>query len=293
MPAFDQNSFVFGSGGGAWNPNTNYGVSSWAKRGSAPAGVTTNPGQAIQNSFTVPKVGDIETLTKQLNDINQAAQTKALQGRIPGNPDLEKKSSANIANELAGQVPQDVINLLAQQGAERGATRGLAPDAANSSAAYLRALGLTSLDQMKTGQANLTAADARNPIAPIVDASKYTLTPDESAKINLAYLAEANRMQLERERLAAELARNNRNYGGGGGGNGFSLYGGGGGGLNDIGYFGPTMVGRAPTAGTGPTYGDVGQNPAFTTADWLTKTFGSANPNFGGAGNIDYGGELG
>lgn len=287
----DLNSFIFGSGGGVWGDSNNFGVQSWANKRGTPAGVTTNPGVAANSatSFNTNDVGDIGKLTASLNSINQAAQKAAQAGRIPNNPALEAQSSKNIGAELGGQVPGDVISLLGQQGAERGVAGGFDTSSPNANAAYLRALGLTSIGQMDKGQTHLTEADARNPIAPIVDASKYTLTPAESAQINLGYLSEADRTQLERERLAVEAARGYGYHGGGGGYGGGGYDYGGGISMNDIGYFGPTQSYGAiipPLTGSN-TLGSPTANAGDLQARWLASITPSLN--YGGGGGVGYG----
>lgn len=148
-------------------------------------------------------------LSNLVNSLNQASQQTALAGRIPQNPALEAKSSANISSALAGQLPSDVINLMGQQSAERGVMTGM-PSAPANNAAYLKALGLTSLGQMNTGQQWLSAADARNPIAPVTDAmdAYRTLSGEQLAyqKLaqdrELAYQQDATNRLLGQQRLA-------------------------------------------------------------------------------------------
>jgi hypothetical protein len=91
-------------------------------------------------------------------------------------------------------------------------------------AAYERLLGLTSLDQIKSGETNLSAADARNPAAPIFDPATQLLTPNQAGSLalgqqrqNLDAQAEADRVAMENARLALEAARITPSGGGGGG----------------------------------------------------------------------------
>lgn len=157
---------------------------------------------------SVAGVGSIESLTQMVNEINQRAQQAANAGRIPGGAGLEQQSSTNIGSALRGEVPQDVLNLLGQQAAERGVSTG-SPMGPASNADYLRSLGLTSLGQMDTGQKWLSNATARNPAAPIYDAGNQVLTA-----------AQVQQAILERERMANALriAQLNAARGGGGGG---------------------------------------------------------------------------
>lgn len=155
----------------------------------------------IPTTTTQSNVADIpnlETLTKAINDLNIAAQQQANVSRIPGEAGLEQQSSANIASELGGQVPPDVEALLRQQGAEQNVVSGR-----DSNSAYLRALGLTSLGQQQAGQQNLSAAAARNPLAPLFDPTSQLLTAGQAGQLGLGQQAE----NIAQQRLALEAQR--------------------------------------------------------------------------------------
>lgn len=111
---------------------------------------------------------DIAQLTQLINSINQTAQRSANAGRIPDGAGLEGISSSNIRSALSGELDPSVITQIAQQAAERGVATG-SPMGAGSNAAFLRSLGLNSLDLMNTGQDWLTQALNRNPTAPLID----------------------------------------------------------------------------------------------------------------------------
>lgn len=155
-------------GPGGWWPGTNRGGSG------AASGIDygpTGPGSS----------GEITQISDLINQINRGAQTKANEARIPMAPTLEAQSSRNIQGELQGQLPPDVLALIGQQAAEAGVASG----SVGSPAAYLKALGLTSLQQEETGQRDLSAAYARNPAAPIYDASGQLITPYQAAQLRL------------------------------------------------------------------------------------------------------------
>lgn len=158
---------------------------------------------------------DLGALTAYINNLNLNAQAAANKNRIPGDAALESQSSANIGNELHGILPPDVLRLIQQQGAERGVATG-SPGSPNSNAAYLQALGLTSLGLQEQGQHDLSGAVARNPAAPIFDPTSQLMTPYQSSELALQQQAERDRVQLEQQRLALDAAH----VGGGGGGGG-------------------------------------------------------------------------
>lgn len=175
--AFDTTTIGQQPGPGGWWPG--------AGGGRSAAGIdysATTPGAS----------GDIGQISDLINEINRGAQTQANQARIPLAPQLEAKSSQNIQSLLTGAIPADVQVLLSQKAAEAGVRSG-SPGSPAAMSAYLRALGLTSLDLEQTGQQNLSAAYARNPGAPIYDPSKLLITPYEAAQLNLQQQGLASR----------------------------------------------------------------------------------------------------
>lgn len=163
--------------------------------GSNPATVipaNTNPNALSGPEANVASLPDIVALTNAINALNLEAQQKANMSRIPGEAGLEGQSSDLIKAELGGQVPADVENLLRQQGAEANVISGR-----DSNAAYLRALGLTSLGQEQAGQQNLSSAVARNPVAPIFDPSSQLITPYQQGQLGI----EEQQLALEQQRL--------------------------------------------------------------------------------------------
>lgn len=70
---------------------------------------------------------------------------------------LSQQSLPVISSEISGQLPSDVQAQLNQQAAERGVSTGTT-GSPNAGAAYLRALGLNSLQMQQLGQQNLSQA---------------------------------------------------------------------------------------------------------------------------------------
>jgi len=103
-------------------------------------------------------------------------------GQVQGTPGFE-----GVLSNLSGQLPQDVVNQIAQRSAERGISSGGAPDSPNLNAAYLRSLGLTSLDQQKTGQNQLNALLGQfQQAAPFNLMSGLVTSEEEQAALNAA-----------------------------------------------------------------------------------------------------------
>jgi len=165
------------------NPSNISTTPDWTQTyGAAGAGSLPNySGIAQPSTFTAgiqPGVS-LPATSQAVTGANISSQQAANAARIPGETGLETQSSSNIGQELQGQLPADVMNQLAQQAAEAGIGGSSSP------AAYLKALGLTSLSQENQGQTDLTAATARNPGAQPFDASSMLLTPAQAGQMNL------------------------------------------------------------------------------------------------------------
>jgi len=132
---------------------------------------------AKQNLSAVP---DLASLTALINGINQNAQTNANAARLPGGAALLAQQSANIGTGLSGQLDPSVVAMLQQQAAELGAGRGMAPGAASTNAAYLRALGLTATQRQDTASQQLNAALGANPGAPLFNPAQFLVTPSQA-----------------------------------------------------------------------------------------------------------------
>ena len=203
--------------------------------GTSVGGVGTSPrGIASGATGASAPTLSIDSLSNLVNQINLNAQQQANAGRVPGGQAVENQLTKNTAALAQGQLPQDVINQIQQQAAERGVSTG------NDS--YLHSLGLTSLQAQQMAQQNLSAADARNPGAPIFDPTSQLLTPYQ-----------AGNLQNQQNQLALEWYRAmHPGYsGGGGGGRGYGSVGGG--------YSDPTggtanwfqnLIGGTPSSGS-------------------------------------------
>jgi|SRR6516164_3710200 len=177
-----------------------------------------SPGASQATAFNLAGGENQEALTNRINSLLRSGQSAALGARIPNATGLETQSSANIGSELQGQLPADVLANLRQQAAERGVATG-SPGSPNSDAAYLRALGLTSLDLTQTGESNLTAALARNPAAPIFDPSTQLISPYQGAGLGLqgGQLGLEYENMLQQNRLRQQQLAMSGGRGGGGG----------------------------------------------------------------------------
>lgn len=137
---------------------------------------TSTQGSAIQGDLG--NLGSILSLINGLDASQQAQLLSQYNTAIPGYSNLTKTASGVTQQNLEGQVPQDVISQLTQQAAERGISTGM-PGSGNSNAAYLRALGLTSLGQEQTGMQNLATMTQTAPVAPLYNPASLLVTPEQ------------------------------------------------------------------------------------------------------------------
>lgn len=126
-------------------------------------------------------------LLSGVNNSQQSQLTSNFNTAIPNYQALTQTASSDIGNNLNGQVPPDVINLLTQQAAERGVTTGM-PGGPNSNAAYLQALGLTSMGRQDLGVSQLDATrnSASATVAPLFNPASFLVTPEQQQQAQTA-----------------------------------------------------------------------------------------------------------
>lgn len=152
----------------------------------------------------------------QANSINQFMTSQALQpyaANLPGYANMVGQRSENTASMLKGELPQDVINQIAQQSAERGIGGGQA-GGPNANAAYLRSLGLNSLDMMGQGSQQLTQSIADTPVPELWNPASLwvpsVLGQQEQTAAETGLNSRNQQLELQRRNQAASQAWNNR-----------------------------------------------------------------------------------
>ena len=105
-------------------------------------------------------------LANQINEFMAGQANNQYVNNLPNYANMVGSRTQNIGQQLKGQLPQDVINQIGQQAAERGISGG-SPGSPNSNAAYLRALGLNSLQMQQQGNQNLSTAIGDTPVSPL------------------------------------------------------------------------------------------------------------------------------
>lgn len=104
---------------------------------------------------------------------------------LPGYANMVGQRSENALSMLSGEIPGDVQNQIAQRAAERGIAGGT-PGSANTNAAYLRALGLTSLDMTNQGSQLLTQSIADTPVPELWNPMSLYV-PERLAAVEAGY----------------------------------------------------------------------------------------------------------
>lgn len=206
-----------------------------------------------------------------VNDFMSGQAQNQYLKNLPNYANMVGSRTENIGQQLKGQLPQDVINQIGQQAAERGIAGG-SPGSPNANAAYLRALGLNSLQMQQQGSQNLSAAIADTPVSPL-------FSPASMMVPNYFGQQELNNARIGRMSGAQR----------GGGGSyitgmpavGFSGGGGGGG-------FSPDAAGMNGSGVSGPSWGTGGgaSSSQYTPPDWNYSP--QYSPRYSG-NQIDFG----
>ena len=142
--------------------------------------------------------------------------------QLPGYNTAIANIGQNVASETAGELPEDVIRQIQQGAAERGVATGTG-GSANNNAAYLRALGLTSLDMTQRGQQSLLAQLPALPGAQISQNPSFYVNPMQQYEADLQkaiYAAAPNPAQAAAAALGAAKAGYGTGVGSSAGGGG-------------------------------------------------------------------------
>jgi hypothetical protein len=244
--------------------------------GSVPSPVSPQASQSNAIGGNLANINQLYSLATGIGGASGAGAAAGLNAALPGATSA-LESGLGVANsEVAGQLPPDVIRLLGQQAAERGVSTGTSgsPD---SNAAYLQALGLTSLDLSNTGIGNLSRLIGSTPQGPAFNPASMLVNPSEQlGQENFNSMLEA--APDPRAAAMANVAALNAGRGGGGS------------------RLAPPMP--DPTITSNPTpssvYGPLGPFPPAPTGSPATPalTFGNmggydANGNAPGSPNYD------
>ena len=131
---------------------------------------------------------------------------------LPGYANMVGQRSQNTQAMLQGQIPDDVITQISQQAAERGIAGGV-PQSPNANAAYLRALGLTSLDLMGQGSQQLSQSIADTPTPELFNpASLWAPEYQQQTALNQTVAAKGVADLQAKNKAASDAWNKNKNY---------------------------------------------------------------------------------
>jgi len=157
----------------------------------------SSTGQILNPALVPNPVTDVGSATAQAIAAGNTAYSQ-----LPGYAGDIAGEGANISSEIAGQLPESVLQQIQQQGAERGVSTG-SPGSPNSNASYLQALGLNSLNLTNTGQQNLSAATAALPGAAISQNPGFYVNPALQQSADTTNAASTNAANTQNAALAA------------------------------------------------------------------------------------------
>jgi len=134
-------------------------------------------------NYAMPAPGyvreDPQALAGRTNQFMTGQAVAPYAANLPNYQNLVNQRSAVVGQQMQGQLPQDVINQILQQGAERGIATG-SPGGAGSNAAFLRALGLNSLSMQQSGMQNFSKGFEDTPVPQLMNPSSLYV-PERAA----------------------------------------------------------------------------------------------------------------
>jgi hypothetical protein len=125
--------------------------------------------------------GDPFKIASDVNAYMTKAAVEPYRANLPQYDALVGKRSNVIADQMAGKVGDDVLQQLIQSAAERGIVTG-SPMGSGSNAAYLRALGLTSMDLQNKGLTNFSKAIEDTPVPQLLNPGSM-IVPERVANL--------------------------------------------------------------------------------------------------------------
>lgn len=111
----------------------------------------TTKEQAAATAGNLQNFDAISTLAGKTNTFNQDQLNKMLESALPGYRSLQSSIGSKISDELSGKVPQDVIDLIKRNSAEKSVSGGFSGGGMVKDNLTARDLGRTSLDLVDKG----------------------------------------------------------------------------------------------------------------------------------------------
>lgn len=136
-------------------------------------------------SPTISAAGAVpyQGVASSLNSFMTGQARAPFEANLPDYESMVAQRSKNTGAQLRGQVPDDVVNQILQNASERGIMTG-SPGGPNSNAAFLRALGLTSIGQQEAGSRSLSQSIADTPVPQLFNPASL-FVPEHLAGLEL------------------------------------------------------------------------------------------------------------
>jgi hypothetical protein len=130
-------------------------------------------------------LSDLFKLFGGVNTFNSDEMRKMMERNNPGYAANAAKRGQVTADELAGHVPQDVVDMLINQSAERGIAGGFS-GSPNQNADYMLRYLKGSLGQVEKGMSDLSTGIHDTPMAPLGNPASMFITPDVIQQAQMA-----------------------------------------------------------------------------------------------------------
>jgi hypothetical protein len=137
---------------------------------------TATANQAIVGDIS--NLGNLGQLAEGTSEISAESAAIPYEMNLPGYDANLNQAATNTAQELSGQLPQDVQNQIQEAAAERGIATGQGAGSPNANAALLQDLGLTSLQEQQMGQQNLSQLIGETPTGQTYNTQSMEVTPE-------------------------------------------------------------------------------------------------------------------
>lgn len=137
--------------------------------------IGTSQGKAIRSDLA--SMPDLATLTSKVNELSIDELMKNMEKFMPGYGKLLSQGTSDIASQLRGELPADVISQIKRSSAEKATSGGYEGSSVQSNLSA-RDLGLTSLNLIQRGLSSAESWMAMaNKAAPQFDFTRMFISP--------------------------------------------------------------------------------------------------------------------
>ena len=154
--------------------------------GSTPELPTPQSTQQTAITGNTGELGNLGALTTGTDTISAQGAALPYELNLPDYSGLLSSATGNVAQELSGQIPQDVQNLISTEGAERGVATGQGAGSPDTTASLLQALGLTSLGEESQGMQGFAQLMQQTPTGQPFNPASMFVSPESQQAYGVA-----------------------------------------------------------------------------------------------------------